>query len=282
MVFPRTAESSVAAANSTSGSSGTEREASGRVGGAQARNRGTEFGTCIARQSVYLDASHLLGSRVMSLRPRSLKYEYELYIESELEAYKDSVPRSVLLRIGDEAVSILAAQQQLALTELLLSEEVDRIIRKRLRLPVYRTWCRRRLNALAEFRRPERWGMTADAAVVRTVPVATSGHVLVAGFEEASSALFLAANGCAVTAIDPVEDVVERVLSAAVEVGLTTHLRGFVADLATWSPDLPLNALVCGANAFTTLPTEQRGRVLSPANGDDGRRSPRRPEHCRR
>ncbi|MEJ7812632.1 MAG: hypothetical protein WKG32_19625 [Gemmatimonadaceae bacterium] len=199
----------------------------------------------------------------MSLRPRSLKYEYELYIESELEAYKDSVPRSVLLRIGDEAVSILAAQQQLALTELLLSEEVDRIIRKRLRLPVYRTWCRRRLNALAEFRRPERWGMTADAAVVRTVPVATSGHVLVAGFEEASSALFLAANGCAVTAIDPVEDVVERVLSAAVEVGLTTHLRGFVADLATWSPDLPLNALVCGANAFTTLPTEQRGRVLS-------------------
>ena len=68
---------------------------------------------------------------------RSLRYEYELFVEQEIENYKESVPRSVLLSIGDEAVAALSAQPQLALTELLLCEEVDRIIVRRLRLPAY-------------------------------------------------------------------------------------------------------------------------------------------------
>ena len=36
-------------------------------------------------------------------RPRSLKHEYELFVENEIETYKDSLPRSALLKIGDEA-----------------------------------------------------------------------------------------------------------------------------------------------------------------------------------
>ena len=67
--------------------------------------------------------------------PRSLKHEYELFVEREIENYKDSVPRSVLLSIGDEAVRAMAAQPQFELTELVLVEEVDRIIRPRLRIP---------------------------------------------------------------------------------------------------------------------------------------------------
>jgi hypothetical protein len=59
---------------------------------------------------------------------RSLKHEYELFVEREIENYKESVPRSVLLSIGDDAVRVLADQQQFALTELLLVEEVDKII----------------------------------------------------------------------------------------------------------------------------------------------------------
>jgi hypothetical protein len=37
--------------------------------------------------------------------PRSLKHEYELYVEREIEDYKDSIPRSAILKIGDEAVA---------------------------------------------------------------------------------------------------------------------------------------------------------------------------------
>ena len=45
----------------------------------------------------------------MGHRPsRSLQHEYELYIEREIENYKESIPRSSLLKIGDEAVAALA------------------------------------------------------------------------------------------------------------------------------------------------------------------------------
>src|SRR6059058_4703445 len=93
---------------------------------------------------------------------RSLKHEYELFVEQEIENYKESVPRSVLLSIGDDAVSSLSSAAQFALTELLLCDEVDRIIVKRLRLPSYGSWRRRRLKLIAELRRPEHWGLRPD------------------------------------------------------------------------------------------------------------------------
>src|SRR5919202_730321 len=98
--------------------------------------------------------------------PLSLRHEYELYVEEEIEKYKESLPRSALLSIGDEAAKLLAADPQIGLTELLLCDEVDRIIRKRLRLASYRTWRRRHLKLLAELQRPEHWGLRADDAVV--------------------------------------------------------------------------------------------------------------------
>src|ERR1700733_3645471 len=85
---------------------------------------------------------------------RSLKYEYELFVEQEIENYKESVPRNVLLGIGDEAVSSLFSQPQFALTELVLCGEVDRLFFKRLRPPGYDTWRRRRLKLIDELWQP--------------------------------------------------------------------------------------------------------------------------------
>lgn len=199
----------------------------------------------------------------MAYRPRSLQHEYELFVEREIENYKESVPRRVILSIGDEAVQSLAAQQQLALTELLLCEEVDRIIRARLRLSTFATWRKRRVKSLAEFKRPERWGMRPDCAIARTALAAHEGHVLVAGAMEEGRSLYLAANGCDVTTLDPTEDVIERVIDAAAGVGLTGRIRGVVNDLAGWAPDLPLNAVVCAAAALRGLSPEQRRRALT-------------------
>ena len=140
----------------------------------------------------------------MAQRPtRSLKHEYELFVEQEIENYKESVPRSVLLGIGDDAVSSLSAAPQFALTELLLCDEVDRIIFKRLRLPAYDTWRRRRVKLIDELRRPEHWGLRPDDVLVRALPPSTDGRVLVAGAPDAVSALYLAANGCDVTTLTP-------------------------------------------------------------------------------
>ena len=198
----------------------------------------------------------------MTCRPRSLKHEYELYVEREVEDYKESVCRVVLLGIGDEAVANLSSQPQLALTELVLCDEVDRIIRARLRIPGYATWRRRRLKALAEFRRPERWGLRPDGALAQTVPSVREGHVLVAGAHEEGRALYFAANGCAVTALDTAEDVVDRVVSLAVQVGLGRQVRGLVSDLRSWTPDLPLDAVLCTPLAFDGLSAEDRTRVF--------------------
>ena len=198
----------------------------------------------------------------MANYPRSLKHEYELYIEREIEDYKESVPRSVLLSIGDAAVAVLEAEQQLPLTEMLLWAEVDRIICKRLRLPSYATWRRRRGKALQELRRPERWGFSPDGGLVRAVSTGSSGHVLVAGASEEGPALYLAANGCAVTLCDTTDDVLERVVEAAARVGLVGQVRGFVSDLGSWAPDSPLNAVVCAQSTFAGLSAEERARII--------------------
>ena len=204
---------------------------------------------------------------------RSLKHEYELYIEREIEAYKESVSRSVLLSIGDEAVASLADQQQLALTELLVWEEVDRLIMCRLGLPGFQTWRRRRLRRLAAYRRPEHWGFAPDAPIVRDVDAAEGDAVLVSGAHSEGSALYLAARGCEVTAVEAEECSVERVMSAAFDAGITGRVHGFVTDLSSYAPHTVLSAVICTPAAFAGLSPDERDRaitVLQSATRDGG------------
>jgi hypothetical protein len=204
---------------------------------------------------------------------RSLRHEYELYVEEEIEKYKESLPRSALLSIGDEAARLLAADQQIGLTELLLCEEVDRIIRKRLRLSHYRTWRRHRVRLLEELRRPEHWGLQPDDAVVSAFRAGADSHVLVAGAQDERSALYLAALGAEVTAIDTEQEPLERVLDAAFEAGLGGRVHAEIADLVSWSPAAPLSAVVCTPAALGDLTAAQRARaidILQRATADGG------------
>jgi hypothetical protein len=199
----------------------------------------------------------------MAHRPtRSLKHEYELFVEQEIENYKESVPRSVLLSIGDEAVAALAAQLQFALTELLLCEEVDRIIVKRLRLPSYDAWRRRRIKLLAELRRPEHWGLRPDDMLVRALPSSAEGRVLVAGAADEVSALYMAANGCDVTTLTGEADALERVMQAAIGAGLAGRVHAEIGDLASWSPGHPLTAVIVNPSALDGLSPSERTRII--------------------
>jgi hypothetical protein len=207
----------------------------------------------------------------MPQRPtRSLKYEYELYVEQEIEGYKESVPRSVLLSIGDEAVSVLTKAPQFALTELLLCEEVDRLIVRRLRLPTYTTWRKRRVKLIGELRRPEHWGLTAEDALVREVCTASErsdGQVLLAGATDESHAMYLAANGCQVTALGAEPDAVDRVIAAAVQAGLGERVRARVGDLSSWLPDGPLTAVIVASAALAGLTADERLRAIAALQG---------------
>jgi hypothetical protein len=199
----------------------------------------------------------------MALRSaRSLRHEYELFIEQEIENYKESIPRSALLAIGDEAAAKIASELQFSLTELLLLEEVDRIIARRLRLPKYDTWRRRRLKLHEELRRPEHWGLSSSDALVRTINVVeSSGHVLVSGDSARRSALYLAANGCDVTAVDAEEDV-QRVMEAAIQAGLAERVHAVATDLSHFTPETPLHAVVCSHSSLSQLTQRERARVI--------------------
>jgi len=204
------------------------------------------------------------GDGMKAFTPKSLRYEYELYVEQEIEYYKDSVPRSALLRIGDEAVTSLRQQEQTSFDEILLWAEVDRIIRNRLRVPSFTTWKRKRLRRLEEYRRPERWGLTADAPLVTAIQGSEHGHVLVAGARAEGPAIFLAANGCQVTALNEDAELVDRVIHVAGEAGLISRLTPCVSALERFepAPDAPLAAVVCTSDALQRLTRHERARVI--------------------
>ena len=202
-----------------------------------------------------------------SHRPRSLRHEYELYVEREIEDYKNSVSRSALMSLADEAVRRLGSGTQMEMTELLLAAEVDKVITGRLRLPSYETWRKRRQRNASELQRPEHWGLRGDTPLKAAIPLlAGSGSVLVTGARVEGSALYLAANGCAVTAVEPESDVVDRMMQAARDAGLDEKVRGTVGELHTylhaWNPTDPLTAVVCTPAAFAGLSPFERARVI--------------------
>lgn len=202
-----------------------------------------------------------------SPRPRSLRHEYELYVEREIEDYKNSVSRSYMMSLADEAMRRLGTAPQMGMTELLLAAEVDKLIHGRLRLPSYDTWRKRRQRNATEMQRPEHWGLRGDTPLKAAIPaLAGSGSVLVTGARVEGSALFLAANGCDVTAIEPEPDVVARMMEAARDAGLDERVRGLVTDLHScldaWTPEDTLTAVVCTPAAFDGLTAEERTRVI--------------------
>ncbi len=207
--------------------------------------------------------------------PRSLKHDYDLFVENEIEIYKDSISRTVLLKIGDEAVAALQSQAQIGMDEILLCDEVDKIIRKRLRVPTYATWRKReikRLKEQEEFRRPEHWGVPADSTLARDVHLPAQARVLVAGAEGGNVARYLAAQGCSVTAINS-----EIEPSDSLDPEDAKLLDGRIANLPVglreWSPDEPLSAVICTPAAFAGLTATERAQVfeiLQSATSDGG------------
>ncbi len=82
---------------------------------------------------------------------RSLRRAYLDWVEEQVEDFKDSIPRSELLRLADQVVEELRLSRkgQYQLTELLLCDAVDRKIFRMLKLPGYKRWCAHQETAIA-------------------------------------------------------------------------------------------------------------------------------------
>ncbi len=195
---------------------------------------------------------------------RSLRHEYDAYLEREVEAYKESVSRAHLLGIAELAHAALDGELQLGMRDVLLAAEVDRLIARRLKIPAFDTWRRRRMRNATEPKRPEYWGLRPDSPLAHAIGSASlRAPVVVSGARIQGSALYLAANGCDVKAIEPEAAVIERVLTAATEAGLRARVTGLATDLRDWRPDGEISAVICTPAAFSDLSPLERERVIA-------------------
>jgi hypothetical protein len=102
---------------------------------------------------------------------------------------------------------------------------------------------------------------------VREIVPDAETRVLVAGVDQEGPVLYLAAKGCRVTALEENEEAVERVITAAGQVGLISRVDSWAGGLDAFSPDAPLHAVVFRPAAFEHLTADERARVIDLLKG---------------
>ena len=172
---------------------------------------------------------------------RSLEQEYAAFIEERIEEFKQQISREELLRIADEAVRELdaGAEDQLLLTEVLMLDHVDRLIRQRLNLPTFRRWRTRHLKLRRAQRGPTHWGIDGRSPIVNLAERADlDGQALVVGGAAAPIALYLAAFDWPVVFIDADVPIVEGLETRAAAESLASRVDAYVVSLGYWLPDV--------------------------------------------
>jgi hypothetical protein len=195
--------------------------------------------------------------------PRSLRSEYEEFIEQRIEEYKDGLPRASILGIGDEAVQELARTEQYQLTEVLLQEQVDSIIRRRLRLPSYRRWRDRHLALRAAQAQPSHWGLAPhDPVVTLANLIEDQDLIAVVGAADGACALFLAARGATMLVGDPDLAGIEGIENRAIAEQLGSRIECLVVQLEAWTPDRAINGCVVETPALASLSAGDRADLI--------------------
>ena len=195
--------------------------------------------------------------------PRSLRSEYEEFIEQRIEEYKDGLPRSSILGIGDEAVQELARTEQYQLTEVLLQEQVDSIIRRRLRLPSYRRWRERHVALRSAQAQPSHWGLARhDPVVALAERLADQDLVAVVGAADGACALFLAARGATILVGDPDLAAIEGLENRAIAEQLGSRVECLVVPLESWTPDRAIRGCVIETPAVASLSATDRAELI--------------------
>lgn len=195
--------------------------------------------------------------------PRSLRAEYEEFIEQRIEEFKDGLPRSAILGIGDEAVQELARAEQYALTEVLLQEQVDSIIRRRLRLPSYRRWRERHVPLRAAQAQPTHWGLAPhDPVVALADAVGDQDVCAVVGAADGACALFLAARGARVLIGDPDLAAIEGLENRAIAEQLASRIECLVVPLESWVPAQAIDGCVIEMSALAPLSAGDRAELV--------------------
>lgn len=172
----------------------------------------------------------------------STKRQYDEYILQKIEAYKNSLSRDQLLLLGDEANQELhaATEGQFVLTEILMLDSVDDLIKRRLKLKPFKKWKAWIKDLRDAQREPTHWGLEPEcpvAALVRRIEPQDEAVVL--GGAADGAAFLLAAHDVPVTFLAGDLGSVDRVESRVEDESLTVPIIATVVDFELWCPPLP-------------------------------------------
>lgn len=197
----------------------------------------------------------------------SLQQQYHEYIMQRIEDYKNSLSRSELLRLGDEAARELQAgtSGQLLLTEVLMQETVDEHIKRRLNLPTLRRW-RSRIQPLRQAQRdPTHWQIERTDPVALVLPRLEPGdRALVVGSGAERATYLLAAHDVEVTCLFEDSATADKVEDILASESLGARCSVFVVALGQWLPpiEVPVHLVVVDAGAVETLPPDRQRALL--------------------
>lgn len=215
-----------------------------------------------------------LGIRAESPRIRrahplpSPKQRYQAYILQRIEAYKESLTRENVLKLGNDAAGELQAapEGQYFLTEVLMQETVDRLIMRRLHLPTFSRWRQKHARLRQAQQSPTHWGMERRSAVAAVLPRLEAGdHAVVVGGGAESAVYLLAAHDVRVTCLFGDNATCTRIETRMAAESLTGDFEAFVVMLGTWFPtlDRPAHFVVIDAATLAELPAKRRLELMA-------------------
>lgn len=196
---------------------------------------------------------------------QSLRQEYQEFILQRIEEYKEQLSRTALLSLGDDAVRELEVgpEGQLVLTEVLVLDHVDRIIKQRLRLPTFRRWREKHLRMRRAQREPTHWGLASDTPLSRLVGLLDDTDLaLVIGTRAAPAGFLVAAYDINVLLIDQDLAGVEAVESHAASEALAGRFQALVISLGGWFPDVTPTLVIVDPNLLGALDDTTGTRLI--------------------
>jgi hypothetical protein len=199
--------------------------------------------------------------------PPSLTQLYNEYVMQRIEAYKNSISRDELMRLGGDAAEELFAddQGQLVLTEVLMHEMVDELIKKRLKLKSLRRWKESFLKLRAAQREPTHWGLDTTCPVVHLLPrLESTDRALMIGTAAELPAYLITAHDADVMYWGPDMGLIERAEQRMLTESLSARFFCLTVQIATWIPATaePFDLMVIDLGVLEDLDSDRRYEVL--------------------
>src|ERR1041385_3941289 len=202
----------------------------------------------------------------------SPKQRYDEYGLQRIEDYKESISRGELLKLGNDAFNELQAAEeaeegQYFLTEVLIQESVDRLIRKRLGLPTYSRWRQKFARLRQAQQSPTHWGIERGSAIGVLLPRLEPGdHAVVVGGGAEAVVCLLAAHDVRVTCLCPNDATCTRIETRVAAESLTGDFEALAVILGGhWFPtlEMPTHLVVIDAATLSGLPSGRRLALMA-------------------